>query len=258
MADRDAAIWSLRGGALVLVISEIPLVLVKRPTHATHGLELALLIAAVILVLWGQFHQWKMKRELRGSAPRLVVANPLIHEWNLNPQLETQGFTSGDFIITSVSGTGTPNDGRQKITVAHLYLSNEPVYKKSKQNAEGVNLSIRYIPQDLEAFTLNGRWSTDDQRLPFELTQRASERTLAPNGNPERCDIACKYVNDDQCFAIDDTVRFHPNDWRKYPLGNGPVEIEVTARQSGEEPVVTRWRLTHDGPGGSLHLDSLG
>jgi hypothetical protein len=255
--DRSTAIWNLRAGALLLVLAEIPLIVIKRPTGTTHGLEIALIVGAVIVVAWGQVHQRKMANERRGSTPRLIVKDPLIHEWNLNPRLESPGFFSSDMVVTVVSGTGTPDDGREKIQVAHLHLSNEPKAKKSKEKAEDVNLSIRYSREDSELLTLNGRWSTDDQRLPFELTQRASERTLAPNGNPERCDIAYKYVDDDECFAIDDTVRFHPNDWRKYPLGNGPVDVEVTARQSGEEPVVTRWRLTHDGPGGSLHLNSL-
>jgi hypothetical protein len=137
-------------------------------------------------------------------------------------------------------------------------VTNEPINKKSKQKAENVTLSIRYLRDGEEIMTRDGRWSGDSQLNPFEWSQRASERTIAPNLNPERFDVAIKYPEDDQCFAMDDTVRFHQDDWRKYPLGNGPVEIEVTARQSGEEPVVTRWRLTHGGPGGSLHLDSLG
>ena len=219
------------------MLAEIPLLVSKNPTGTTHGFEIALVVGAVALIVWGQVHQRRMAREERDSAPRLVVGGVLVKEWPLNPRLDAQGFTTGD-VLTMASGIDMAGhtDERERIHAAHLHVTNEPKNKKSKQMAENVTLSIRYLRDGEEIVPpLNGRWSGDDQLSPFEWTQRASERSISTNNrNPERLDVAIKYPADNECCAMDDTVRFNAGDWRKYPLGPGPVEVEVTALQAGE------------------------
>jgi hypothetical protein len=254
--DRNAGMWGARSLGAVFLVASVATFAVG--SGGLRWVALAILILSIACFVGGELQKRKMAAESRDSLPRLLVGNVLVKEWPLNPRLDVQGFTTGD-TLTMASGIGMTGstDERVRIHAVHLHVTNEPVNKRSKQKAEAVTLSIRYSRDGEEIMTRDGRWSGDSQLNPLEWTQRASEKTISPNFNPERFDVAIKYPEDDECFAMDDTVRFNPADWRKYPLGSGPLEVEVTARQSGEEPVVTRWLLSHDGPGSAPRLERL-
>jgi hypothetical protein len=256
--DRNLSIWGLRTLGAVFVAAAAATAFVSSSGWVRWLVVAIFVVAGAVCFIGAEVHKKRLATEIRDSAPRLVVEDRPNRVVNLNPRLdEVTSFFSTDIVVTAVSGTGTPVDGRERIHVVQLNVSNTPVLRKSKEKAEGVYLSIRYLRDEVTLHTLNGRWSTDDQNLHRESAQRASQKIIDPNGNPEVCDIACKFLDDDQCYAIDDTLRFHPGGWRQYPLGTGPVEVELTANQSGYDPVVTRWLLTHDGPGGEPHLEPL-
>ena len=218
-----------------------------------------LAILAVTCFGAAEMQKRRLASDIHDSRPLIVMSDPFVKEWPLNPRLDrVQGWASGDFITTAVSGTGEPMGGideREKIHTVHLHVANKPTNSASKEVAKAVSLTIRYSRDGILIHEVNGRWSTDAQNIPYEGTQIASAHDLNANvNNPDICDVAIKYLSDNECFAMDDTVQFHPNDWRKYPLGPEPVDVEITAHQSGEDDTVTNWLLTHDGVGGILHL----
>ena len=76
---------------------------------------------------------------------------------------------------------------------------------------------------------------------------RAPEVPLPANGNARLLDVALKYVEEDQCYAMNDENVVHPF-LRVRPLGNRPVNLHIDVRGSGCR-ASAQFDLLHDGVG---------
>jgi hypothetical protein len=76
----------------------------------------------------------------------------------------------------------------------------------------------------------------------FESTQRPDQETLEANGVDNKFDVAAKFHDQDQCYAINDGSRYVG--WQEFPLGHDPVTVEAIAQRSNVKEIVSRWTLS--------------
>jgi hypothetical protein len=184
---------------------------------------------------------------IAGERPRLVIEAPFI---------QSVSFTSPSVTLTtraSAASMSTPINplDTNEFDVAYLHISNKP--KRGSTTAQSVQLELRFSRGDEILYEIAARWSDTSQSVGYESTQTPHQRDLSPNGLRHRFDIAAKFPNTDQCYAVNDENRYIG--WEARPLGKNPVTVEVTAQGANVETLISRWRLTHDGIEGSLHLE---
>ncbi len=202
--------------------------------------------------------------EIRHDNPLLKVDGAIVEDIYFlglsaaNMRLRIQGTTP------IASGTGSPQthifagggfpasvdtDGAAapRRPSAYLFVTNEPLRKKSTRMAKNVHVRLEFWNGDDVLLRTLGRWSDLDQREAPETFDRARERDIAPNGNPYKIDIAAQ-LDEDCCYVMNDQAR--NGGWRVFPLRPAKVKVRVIVEGSGGTKAVSDWLLERLDAGG--------
>lgn len=220
------------------------------PTTATHDWEIGLGTIGIAGVLMAMILLISIRRE----RPRLTVDRPAIEPVEYRVSGGTSASISAQ-TTTSTASVWPPRPSKQRVQKyfqeGYLHIHNNPKSRSGERYAKDVAITLRYLRSGDLLHEISARWSDNDQDAGYEVTQVPHQRTLAPNGVRHKIDIAAMFSDDDNLYAVDDSVRFHG--WKKYPLGVGPVTVEVEARGSRVR-TTSQWILGKDDSGTSMRL----
>lgn len=255
--SKDNWAAALFTGAIAVVVGFSILLQAPNPTTATHDWEIGLgtLGAALLLIVLA------LVVGLVRDHPRLRFENANTRSHPITVDMTTQrAFTSAP---PQVFINGVPESVESSLTtkklpfdIAFLSVCNDPGRRMGVRSVDKVTLRLRFWrpgESNLPRIPLV-RWSDLDQGEPFETTGRPHERDLAANGASHEFDVAGKFPEGNGCYALDAQSRLLG--YERMPLGTPPVYVQAIARGVTAKRVEV-WVLTHDGPGGSLHLDPL-
>lgn len=147
----------------------------------------------------------------------------------------------------------TTHVGPSHITAWFAYVPVENRPKRGGQDAANVKARIRFLDAAGTLITeIHGRWADTDMDHGRDKILRAPEVPLPANGNARLLDVALKYVEDDQCFAMNDENVMYRR-LRHRPLGNRLVHVQIDVRGSGCQASAD-FDLIHEGIGSVQRL----
>lgn len=181
-------------------------------------------------------------RSARQEQPRLVFGEPVVTLRGINVSPPTGGYTPlrldevkfGTGATAPIVGTyATTHIGPSHITALFAYVPVENRPTRGGTDAANVKARLRFSDSAGNVITeMHGRWADTDMEGRRDTILRAPEVPLRANGNPRLLDIALKYLEDDQCYAMNDENVFYPM-LRYRPLGPRLVRVEIEVRGSG-------------------------
>lgn len=173
--------------------------------------------------------------------PRLVFGEPVVHLRGVNAAVEggnaplrLDEIPLGPAEPRLMIGTfQTTHVGPSLDTAFFAYVPVENRPARGGQDAANVKARIRFLDAGGALITeMHGRWADTDMDHGRDKILRAPEVPLPANGNARLLDVALKYFEDDQCFAMnDENVMYRL--LRHRPLGNRPVHVQIDVRGSG-------------------------
>jgi hypothetical protein len=240
MEDRTTHTWAVGFFGFAVAFGVISLAVHTWRAWVAVGL------AALFLVLAGLFGVIAYR-----NRPRLFIGDSLIDKtiftspvgeaWHSTDIVDvTETFLpvpSGQTATTSptiISGTI-----QRTRPIVYLHVWNEPRREKSTRYADKVHLKIKFFGDADEPTEIVARWSDLDQRDAPETFSIPRPRDIPPNGNKYRIDVAALF--DDGFYAMNDRARI--GGFKVFPLGNGPIKVEVAARGTGGLKAIGNWRL---------------
>jgi hypothetical protein len=202
---------------------------VSKRTTSTHTWEIfgALGVALVLAIL-------ALAVQIMRERPRLVVGQPSVEPVAITTLVVDERSRGAN--LAPVAGPPAA------LLIAYLQVWNEP--KQGSRTAEMVSLRLRFMRGENVVREFPARWSPTLQPAGHESTQNPHEEDLAADGARHKFDVAAILPGERQCYAVNDRSRFLG--WKAYPLGTGPVTVEVIAKGSNAR-TTSRWVLTHDG-----------
>jgi hypothetical protein len=178
--------------------------------------------------------------------PRIFIGQPHSSKAIFNWPLQESSFSADYVTFTTAHGGTTPDyvpESRavrsETRPIVYLHVWNEPRRAASTRYAHNVHLTLTFRIGEEVLHKIVGRWSDLDQRDAPETYTNPRDRDVPPNGNRYRIDVAASL--DDGLFAMNDRARL--GGFKVFPLGPGPVSVEVSARGVGLLRANSLWTL---------------
>lgn len=215
--------WAIGTAAVTVAFAVAALAATQWKAWLALGLLVAGFVATVILLVL-----------TRLSRPRLVFHDPTTETRSIHVIESFSGMSMG------ASATYTSDDARRVETsptthleagdvwafFTYVWIENKP--KVGAIEAKDLHSVIRFFSEKGERLReMHGRWSWLPQPATSEKLLEGPERNLPANRRRMPIDVALKYHEDDDLHAFNDETGHRAKDLRAWPLGPGPVTVEV-------------------------------
>ena len=156
----------------------------------------------------------------------------------------------------TIAATGTPSDA------CHVKVLNSPSIRKADAEATGVWAKVKYFCGNNEIVVVYGRWGSERQPASISRYNSLSELysiSLPATGIPKELDIALKYKEDEDCYAVANESFRESTDGRveRFRLNGSEFRVEVILRGNNMKDKDGIFLLRNLGKGKSIELTSI-